>query len=98
MGSPSHSTSITVAGWSGAVERQAGQPKCELVLRELDLLAGLEQARGKHLGLEAADGDDHFRLVEVEPLGCGRVAGPVVLVDVKRVAAARVVAACVVDQ
>ena len=82
-------------GLVGRDHGQAGEPEAELVLRELDLLAGLEHARREHLGLEAADGDDDFGFVEVEPLGRGRVAGPAVHVNIERVAAAGVVAACV---
>ena len=42
-------------GLIGSFQRQTGEAQRELVLRELDFLAGLEQARGQDLGLEAAE-------------------------------------------
>ena len=69
-------------GLIGRLHRQPRQTQCEFVLRELDLLAGLEQPRRKSFGLDSAERNHHFRLIEAQPLGCRRVPGPEMLVNI----------------
>ena len=49
VGSASHSAAITVTGSSGAVCGRPVKRTRKRVLLELDLLAGGEQPRGRHL-------------------------------------------------
>ena len=59
-------------GWLvGRLLGEAGEADGEVVLRECDALAGLDQARRFYLGLEAADGDDCAGLEEWNPVWAG---------------------------